>query len=43
MPVTIKYVSEYKVKITLDHLDFMGHLNNALYLKLLEDARWDIY
>lgn len=29
-----------RIKIRGHHLDFYGHVNNARYLKLLEEARW---
>ncbi len=31
----------YPVLITESHLDTFGHVNNAIYLKLFEEARWD--
>ena len=31
----------YKVLILEAHLDSYGHVNNAMYLTLLEEARWD--
>lgn len=31
----------YKVKILEKHLDSFGHVNNAVYLELLEEARWE--
>lgn len=34
-------VFEYKTKIIESHLDSFGHVNNANYLKLFEEARWD--
>lgn len=34
-------VFEYKTKILESHLDSFGHVNNANYLKLFEEARWD--
>lgn len=33
--------SEYKVLVQETMLDFMGHMNNATYLTLFEEARWD--
>ena len=33
---------EYPVKIREGHLDTFGHVNNAVYLQLFEEARWDI-
>lgn len=32
----------YEFTVTEDLLDNYGHVNNAKYLKLYEDARWDI-
>lgn len=31
----------YKFKVLEQHLDTFGHVNNATYLTLLEEARWD--
>ncbi len=33
---------EYKTQILEFHLDTFGHVNNARYLDLYEQARWDI-
>lgn len=33
---------EYEVLILESHLDTFGHVNNAAYLALFEEARWDI-
>lgn len=33
---------EYKLDILEKHLDTFGHVNNATYLELYEEARWDI-
>jgi acyl-CoA thioester hydrolase len=35
-------VFEYPVTIRERHLDTFGHVNNATYLELFEEARWDI-
>ena len=35
-------VHKYQVRILESHLDAYGHLNNATYLVLLEEARWDL-
>ncbi len=35
-------VFEYKVLIRESHLDTFGHVNNAVYLQLFEEARWEI-
>jgi YbgC/YbaW family acyl-CoA thioester hydrolase len=32
---------EYKTQILEHHLDSFGHVNNAKYLELYEEARWD--
>lgn len=32
----------YPVTIKEAHLDTFGHVNNAVYLALLEEARWDL-
>lgn len=34
-------IFEYKMKILEHHLDTFGHVNNATYLSLYEEARWD--
>lgn len=31
----------YKKQILEQHLDTFGHVNNAVYLELYEEARWD--
>jgi acyl-CoA thioester hydrolase len=33
---------EYRVFIRESHLDTFGHVNNATYLTLFEEARWDL-
>jgi acyl-CoA thioesterase FadM len=38
MPV----LHEKTVVISESHLDSFGHLNNARYLELFEQARWDL-
>ncbi len=35
-------VHEYAVLIREQHLDTFGHVNNARYLELFEEARWDL-
>ena len=35
-------LQEYPVLIREIHLDFMGHVNNATYLELFEEARWQV-
>lgn len=32
---------EYSVQIADEHLDSFGHVNNAAYLAIFEQARWD--
>lgn len=32
----------YQILIRESHLDTFGHVNNATYLSLMEEARWDI-
>lgn len=32
---------EYEILIKEQHLDSYGHVNNAVYLTLYEEARWD--
>lgn len=32
----------YKILIRESHLDSFGHVNNATYLELFEEARWEI-
>jgi YbgC/YbaW family acyl-CoA thioester hydrolase len=34
-------IFEYSVLIQENHLDTFGHVNNASYVKLFEEARWD--
>lgn len=35
-------VYEYEILIREQHLDTFGHVNNAKYLELYEEARWDL-
>ncbi len=35
-------IHTYPVTIIERHLDTLGHVNNATYLEILEEARWDI-
>lgn len=37
----INKVFEYEVLIREMHLDSFGHVNNAVYVQLYEEARWD--
>jgi acyl-CoA thioester hydrolase len=32
----------YPILIKEGHLDTFGHVNNAVYLQILEEARWDL-
>lgn len=34
-------IYEYELTILEHHLDTFGHVNNAVYLELYEEARWD--
>lgn len=34
-------IFEYQVLIRENHLDSFGHVNNAVYVQLYEEARWD--
>lgn len=34
-------VFEYDLTIRENHLDSFGHVNNAVYVQLYEEARWD--
>ena len=42
MSTSTPAVHEYTVFIHEAHLDSFGHVNNAVYLSLLEEARWDL-
>ena len=33
----------FETVIKKEHLDFMGHVNNAVYLTFFEEARWNYY
>lgn len=33
---------EYRLLVQESHLDTFGHVNNATYLQLFEEARWDL-
>jgi acyl-CoA thioester hydrolase len=35
-------IYEYSLKILERHLDTFGHVNNATYLELYEEARWEV-
>lgn len=34
-------IYEYEITILEHHLDTFGHVNNAVYLEMYEEARWD--
>lgn len=33
---------EYNILVRERHLDFFGHMNNATYLEIFEEARWEM-
>jgi len=33
---------DYELLVLEQHLDSFGHVNNAAYLQILEEARWDL-
>jgi thioesterase III len=35
-------IHHYPIKILEGHLDTYGHVNNAVYLKIFEEARWEM-
>lgn len=35
-------IFRYEFKVLESHLDTFGHINNATYLQLFEEARWDL-
>ena len=35
-------IFEYKKQVLEHHLDTYGHVNNAVYLQIYEEARWDL-
>ncbi|RYZ90915.1 MAG: acyl-CoA thioesterase [Proteobacteria bacterium] len=35
-------VGQYKLRILESHLDSYGHVNNATYLEMYEEARWEM-
>jgi acyl-CoA thioester hydrolase len=38
----IQPLSEYRFQVLEKHLDTFGHVNNAQYLVLYEEARWEL-
>ncbi len=41
-PTPLSPVFEHRLQIKEAHLDTFGHVNNAVYLQLFEEARWEI-
>jgi YbgC/YbaW family acyl-CoA thioester hydrolase len=39
--MNLNVIFEYEVMIKEFHLDSFGHVNNAVYVQLYEEARWD--
>ncbi len=39
--MNLNEIFEYQVVIKESHLDSFGHVNNAVYVQLYEEARWD--
>lgn len=39
--MNLNEIFEYEVTIKENHLDSFGHVNNAVYVQLYEEARWD--
>ena len=39
--MNLNEIFEYEVVIKESHLDSFGHVNNAVYVQLYEEARWD--
>ena len=39
--MNLNVIFEYEVMIKECHLDSFGHVNNAVYVQLYEEARWD--
>ncbi len=35
-------IYEYELMVKESHLDTFGHMNNAKYLEILEEARWEL-
>jgi acyl-CoA thioester hydrolase len=40
-PGNESFEHEYKLQILERHLDIFGHVNNAIYFVIFEEARWD--
>jgi acyl-CoA thioester hydrolase len=36
------FIHEYPILIRESHIDTLGHMNNATYLQLYEEARWQL-
>lgn len=41
MPLMNRELHQYPLTILERHLDTFGHVNNATYLEIFEEARWD--
>ena len=41
IPTSKNPIYEYEKTILEQHLDTFGHVNNAVYLSIYEEARWD--
>lgn len=39
--MNLNEIFEYEIVIKESHLDSFGHVNNAVYVQLYEEARWD--
>lgn len=39
----MSYIDTCEIRINSNHLDLIGHVNNATYLQLMEHARWSMY
>lgn len=35
-------INEYNLTVKEPHIDFIGHVNNATYLEIFEEARWEL-
>ena len=40
---TVMQYNIFETVVIKEHLDFMGHVNNAVYLSFFEEARWHYY
>lgn len=39
--MSLNKIFEYRLQTKESHLDSFGHVNNAVYVQLYEEARWD--